>query len=120
VVRGLWTFALVTVAWVFFRADSTAAALGFLARMAAGGLPGPGGLTAMGLDRADLLAALAALLVLLLADLLTERGMDLRGRVLALPLPLRWAVYYLALFSILIFGIYGGSYDPTAFIYGQF
>ena len=45
--------------------------------------------------------------------------LQVRDRILALPLPARWAVYYLAVFSILIFGIYGGNYDPSQFIYGQ-
>ena len=61
---------------------------------------------------------LIAVLVLLAADLLGQ-NMQVRDRILALPLPARWAVYYLAVFSIFIFGIYGGNYDPSQFIYGQ-
>ena len=118
IVRGLWTFALVTVAWVFFRAESTAQAVGFLARMATHLSLSLDGITGLGLDWKDLLAAGAAVLVLLIADLLGQKG-SVRDRILALPLPARWAVYYLAVFSILIFGIYGGNYDPSQFIYGN-
>ena len=61
---------------------------------------------------------LAVSAILLAADVLSRRGWDLREKILALPLPARWTVYYIAVFSVLIFGIYGGSYDPKAFIYG--
>lgn len=75
------------------------------------------GITGLGLDAKDLLVAAAAVLVVFIADLLGQK-MCVRDRILALPLPARWAVYYLAVFSILIFGVYGGNYDAGQFIYG--
>ncbi len=115
-VRGVFTFALVTVAWVFFRADSTRAALGFLWRMATHLTLSLDGVTGLGLDKKDLIVALAAVLVVFLADLL-QRRCGVREKILALPLPVRWVVYYALIFSILIFGIYGGEYDASQFIY---
>ena len=32
----------------------------------------------------------------------------------------RWAIYYILIFSILIFGIYGKGYNASSFIYGNF
>jgi hypothetical protein len=32
----------------------------------------------------------------------------------------RWAVIYIAIFSILIFGIYGPGFDASSFVYMQF
>ena len=116
-VRGLWTFALVTLAWIFFRAESTGQALGLIGRMAARFTLSPDGITGLGLDAKDLLVAAAAVLVVFAADLLSRR-MCVRDRILALPLPARWAVCYLAAFSVLIFGVYGGNYDAGQFIYG--
>ena len=117
-VRTLFTFALVTAAWVFFRADSAGQAAGFLARAVTCFTLDPDGLTGLGLDWKDLAVALAAVVTVFLADLLGRKG-PVRDRVLALPLPARWAVYLLGLFAVLIFGIYGGDYDPSDFIYGR-
>ena len=36
------------------------------------------------------------------------------------PLVLRWTVYLLLIFAVLIFGIYGPGYDAAAFIYFAF
>lgn len=33
---------------------------------------------------------------------------------------LRWAIYYVAIFSVLIFGIYGMGYNAADFAYGRF
>ncbi len=118
VLRGLITFGLVTLAWIFFRAESTRAALGLISGIISRFTLSLDGITGLGLDWKDLLVLLIAVLVLLAADLLGQ-NMQVRDRILALPLPARWAVYYLAVFSIFIFGIYGGNYDPSQFIYGQ-
>jgi hypothetical protein len=32
----------------------------------------------------------------------------------------RWAIIYIAIFSIIIFGIYGLGYDASAFLYMQY
>ena len=77
------------------------------------------GLYAYGLDRADMLAALGSLAVLITVDLLAERG-GLLEKLERKPLPVRWTVYLLLIFSILIFGVYGPEYNAAAFIYFAF
>lgn len=32
----------------------------------------------------------------------------------------RWLAYYALAFAVIIFGVYGGMYDASAFIYFQF
>ena len=59
-------------------------------------------------------------LVLLAVDAARERGLPLRRMVTAQPLPLRWLVYYAAVLSLLVFGIWGPQYDAAAFLYFQF
>ncbi|MCI9158423.1 MAG: MBOAT family protein [Lawsonibacter sp.] len=121
-VQVLIVFCLVDFAWLFFRAPSFSAALGILAhtvedfRLAA--LPGQ--LFALGLDRANFLAALAALALLFLADLLQARYGSLRPWIARQVLPVRWAVYLAGALTVLIFGIYGPTYDVRAFTYFQF
>lgn len=116
------TFSLTALAFLAFRANSISdagallRALFFDFRPAA--LLGEG-IFQLGLDQPDLVVGLVAVLVLVLVDLLQERwpvGAILERQ----PLPLRWAVYLLLIFSILIFGIYGPGYDASAFIYFAF
>ena len=121
-VRTVFTFCMVDFAWLFFRAPSFAAAREMLAHMVKhfelSALPGQ--LFALGLDRANLAAALAAIGVLALADLLRERYGSLRPCITRRVLPVRWAIYLGGVLAVLIFGIYGPGYDPAAFIYFQF
>ncbi|MDY3873122.1 MAG: hypothetical protein SOZ30_08150 [Roseburia lenta] len=35
-------------------------------------------------------------------------------------LPVRWILYLVLLFAVLICGVYGPGYDASSFIYGQF
>ncbi len=118
-VRGLFTFALVTLAWIFFRADSVPDAFHFIALMCLRLGDGIGSVTAMGLDKKDFFVALGSIAFLLLADGVQSRC-KVRERLAAFPLAVRWAVYYLAIFVVLILGVYGPNYDASAFIYFQF
>ncbi len=116
------TFLILAGAFILFRANAMRDALALLRavffdfRLSA--LAGDA-LFSYGLDKPDFIAALAALAVLIVCDLLAERG-DLLDRLESRPLPLRWTVYLLLIFSILIFGVYGPEYNAAAFIYFAF
>ena len=116
------TFALVALAFLFFRANSMSDALLLLRAMTSdlrlSALAGEG-LYAYGLDRPDFTVALAALGILILCDLLSERT-DTLAALERRALPLRWTVYLLLAFSVLVFGVYGPEYDAAAFIYFEF
>ena len=66
-----------------------------------------------------MILALAFCLVLTIS-LLQERGVQIRQRLAAQMLPVRWMVYFGLLFAFIIFGAYGGNFTNTAFIYGEF
>lgn len=116
------TFALVAFAFSFFRADcvttgvrlARAVLLDFRPAALAGD-----GLFSLGLDRPDFAVALVSLAVLAAVDLLRERQ-DLGAAIERQSLAVRWPLYLLLLFSILIFGIYGPGYDAGSFIYFAF
>ncbi len=79
-----------------------------------------GTLKKLGLDTANWILLLFAILVLFLVDYMHEKDVHIRETV-AVQHPLfRWAVYTIAILSILIFGIYGPGYDAASFIYEQF
>lgn len=118
----LLTFFLVAFAFLLFRANSMPDALLLIRSLFFDFRPDAlwgNGIFQLGLDRQDFTVAVIAVLVLVLSDLLQERRP--MGPVLERQcLMLRWALYLLLIFSILIFGIYGPGYDPAAFIYFAF
>jgi alginate O-acetyltransferase complex protein AlgI len=107
------TFHLVLFAWVFFRAETLREAvtvIGGVVRWepATEALSAPSGLWNFRLS-------LVAIAVLLVVDLVQSRWGGEKS-LLRMPLPVRWAIYYAALFAILMFGEFGGE----DFIYFQF
>ncbi len=79
-----------------------------------------GTLTDYGLSRYAFALLLFACALWLFVSVYEERGMDVRRRLTALPLPLRWGCYYAVALLLIITGIYGGSYDTAAFLYQSF
>ena len=46
--------------------------------------------------------------------------LDMRDFILSRKLPLRWAIIYLGIFIVIIFGYYGPGVNPADFVYMQF
>ena len=67
-----------------------------------------------------LLAGALALAALLIGDLLKEHLGEVRPYLARLPLPVRWVVYLVGLFVVLLFGMYGPGFSEAQFIYFQF
>ena len=100
----LATFTAVTVAWVFFRADSILDAIGFLGHLIFG--------SGMGLGNRMLLASSCIGLVLFVDAILW-----LKPNILILHFKVvRWTVYALGIFGVLL----AWRDDSTQFIYFQF
>ena len=74
----------------------------------------------LGLDRYDVIILVAAVLIVFVVSLLQERNIKLRATIRKAPVPLRWAVYYAAILSIVIFGAYGVGYVPVEPMYAGF
>lgn len=116
------TFSLTAFAFLLFRANSMTDAVTLIRAMFRDfhfEALLEGGLFTLGLDRPDFTVALISLTVLILGDLLQERwpmGEILERQVF----PVRWVLYLLVIFSVLIFGIYGPGYDAASFIYFAF
>lgn len=120
--RIVITYLLFDFTLMIFRADSISHWLALLNQLCATFNPEiftNGALLAMGLDVQDLTVLAIATAVLFLAEVAQSWG-DIRPRIATLPLPIRWGIYYIAIFAILIFGIYGPEFDASAFIYFQF
>ena len=79
-----------------------------------------GSLVKLGLDYANWALLFIFILILFMVDLLHERGVHIRESISKQYLLFRWAIYIAAVLALLIFGIYGPSYDAAKFIYEQF
>ncbi len=79
-----------------------------------------GSLLELGLDNANWILVILAVLVLFYVDYLHEKKTHIRETISRQSIVFRWLIYYGAIFAIIVFGIYGPSYDASAFIYGKF
>ena len=79
-----------------------------------------GGLLKLGLDVQDLWLLLFASLVLLTVSLLQESGIQVREALARQNLLFRWVIYLGAIFSLILFGVYGLNYNASDFIYRGF
>ena len=79
-----------------------------------------GTLLVSGIGVSDYVILALAFCLVLTISLLQERGVQIRQRLAAQMLPVRWMVYFGLLFAFIIFGAYGGNFTNTAFIYGEF
>lgn len=117
------TFIFVDVAWIFFRASSSGAAIAMIKSIFTA--PDPwmffdGRLYRLGLDAKDFSILLIGLMVLLFADIVAEKGVVIRKFIKEQELWFRWVFYIVAVLVVLVFGIYGPSYTTADFIYFQF
>lgn len=78
-----------------------------------------GSLYEHGLDQKNFYVALFGVLLMWAVDLLQTKY-RLRSLLTEQPLMLRWLVYYGAIAVVLVFGIYGSTYDVSSFAYGAF
>ena len=74
----------------------------------------------MGLDQADYLAISVGTAVVLIVGIIKETRGSGECCLSNLRLPVRWVLYYGLIFSVVIFGAYGISYEPVDLIYAGF
>lgn len=116
------TFLLCCLGRVFFRADDFASAIGILKRTFSGlgwKYIRPSALFQYGLNKANMIVVIVAILVLWIVSLLQEK-MDVLENLKKQNIVIRWTLIYALFFAVIIFGMYGPGYDPAAFIYEQF
>jgi hypothetical protein len=107
------TFNAVTFAWILFRANSLADAYWIAGHL----FPASGfaKVWTLGLSRAELLVAALSVIILEVIQF-AQRHTAVRKLVSEWPISIRWPVYYLAIFAVLLFGKFGSQ----RFIYFQF
>ena len=116
-VQRVFTFGLVCFGWIFFRAPSVSAAGAIVGQILSGHRMI--GLGEMGLSVPNLAVLGLGIGVLLAVSLLREK-VALRQALAAQNLWFRWGFLLIAIFVVLIFGVYGPGFDAAQFIYFQF
>lgn len=103
----LSTFFIISIAWVFFMSDSFRQAFGILSRVATHPFSG--------LSYSSYIPMLFACFLLLVLEWF-QREKEYFSQIAKYPLIARWAIYYVSILVIIVFGAFGS----TAFIYTQF
>ena len=117
------TFVLVMLSWVMFRAVSLREGLQMYLSMFTHFNPWilvDSSLLRLGLCWQEWIVLTVSILVLLGVSIMKEQGKDVRALLAGQNLVVRWAVYFIFIWSIWIFGTYGFGFDANAFIYGGF
>lgn len=118
------TFFLTLIAWIFFRADTISIAGGYLARIFTH--PDLWALTDstiynIGLKQQEMNILLISIFIMLLVDILKYKK-NIRFENIAdnQNFWVRGAIIFALIFTVVIFGAYGYSFDAQQFIYFQF
>ena len=120
--QRVFTFGLVTFAWIFFRADSFTIALKMIRSIIRPYWQNTAILKStysLGLNEANFNLLLVCIGILLLVSYLQTK-FRIRETLAKQALWLRWTIYFGAITAILVFGIYGPGFDSNQLIYLQF
>ena len=74
----------------------------------------------IGIDRYGYFVIIIGLIVVAVVETLKEAGVSLRAKLDSLPVPVRFAFWYICIFTVIIFGAYGTGYDAANLLYAQF
>ncbi|MBO6149498.1 MAG: MBOAT family protein [Lachnospiraceae bacterium] len=120
--RGIKLFLIVMVGEMIFRADSLSFGLTLIWQIFTNfhWKVLIDGLGLLGMDVWDYWTAAAGLIIVLIVSILKERGYSIREKLMACPVPVRFAFWYAAIFIVIVFGAYGSGYDAAGMIYAKF
>lgn len=117
--RQFITFGLVTYGWLLFRAPGLKAAI-HMTRSIFTNFLGMGQVWSVyNSDKSVLVVAVINVCIFFIIDNLKAK-MNIRATLDKQSIWFRWGVYFIVIFYILIFGMYGAGYDASQFIYMGF
>ncbi len=120
--KQVTTFVLVMIAWMFFRASSVSQAIAMIKSMVTTFNPWilwDHSIYLLGLDAKNVWILMIGILTMFFVSYLQTK-MSLRAELTKQGIIFRYLIIYIAIFAVLIFGIYGPGYDAAQFIYGGF
>ena len=120
--QTLITFHLVTLAWIFFRSEGTVEACLYIGNMFSAPKWGAlfDGMYTFGVDEPFFRLLLVHIVAIGFIDARTPSQAHALTGLTRQHIVLRWVVYLVLLFDIVLFGVYGSGYDLSGFMYGGF
>lgn len=112
----VFTFLLVTFAWIFFRSSTFTDAIYVITNSFKNF---DLNLMSLGLDKYNLIFMFASVVLIVIFDILRLK-VDLYRWLQERNIVIRWITYFALIWITLIFGIYGPGYSENTFIYIQF
>ena len=119
----LTTFILIDFTWIFFRASGGRQALSMIKSIFTVYNPWilfDESLFKLGLGRKEFQVMILSIIVLVIADFIKWKGHSVREWIYKQERWFRWAFYIVSIIVVLVFGVWGASYDASSFIYFQF
>lgn len=117
VFRTVRTFIIVNFGMLIFRADN----LKTVGSMVTSVFTKPtSDILSLSLDKKDFAIIIIGVIALIVIGVLNERGISVRAEVAKLPFALKFIIYLVAVFSVIIFGAYGENYGVQDLIYANF
>ena len=116
------TFVIVNVGMLIFRAESLTQAfnmlVGIFTRFSLKKILPVN--STIGLDQADYTIIIASWVIVFIVSLLLEKGINIRERLMKLPVIIRFIGFFAAIVVIIIIGAYGDGYGVVDLIYANF
>ena len=123
VVRVIFTFIMVDLAWIMFRADSISHAFQLYKNILFGFDPWMlfnGELYLLGQNYKETNLLLFFTVLMFIIDYLHVKGISVRKSISNFTIVTRWLIYFAVIFSVILFGKYGYGYNASDFIYMNF
>lgn len=118
-----FVFAMMSFAWLFFRADSFGEAIYILKSIAhdfrAGWFLTQNCFDSFGASL-NVVIILVSIIVMTVVDYLQNTGRDVKRMIFGQQTVYRWLIYLLLLYVIVCWGAYGEEFEQTRFIYFEF
>ena len=124
VLKMLFTYFVVTIAWIFFRADNVSLAFAYIRQMFTNfdfAVLFNGSLYKLGLVKNDMTVLCIGVVILFLTELVRyKKNMRIEKYLCTQNLWFKWAVLIVMILCVVLFGEYGINYNAAEFIYFQF
>ena len=118
------TFNLTTFAWIFFRSGRFLAGVEYVQRMCSGDGFGhllDGSMYVQGFSFAQCVVVIINIVFISLVDYYKSfKHMDVKNGITNAHIVLRWVIYFVIAYDVILFGVYGQGYDLSGFLYGGF
>lgn len=123
VLQTLITFHLVALAWIVFRSSGLATAMVYIKNMFGEAQPWvlfDGSVFTHGVSQTAFNVLLVNIVLLFVAERKFPTSDSFVTALTNNHLIIRWFVYLVLIFNVLLFGVYGSGYDLSGFLYGGF